>query len=137
MDEARAYPGAVEFILDRLRRGDKVSVVSHKTRHPFMGPKHDLHVAARGWIAHHLQPQLNAAGVAIGVHFELTKGEKLARIGQCNCYAFIDDLPEILLAPEFPAPTRALLFDPDGTHSATTLTRFDSWASLSEFFERS
>jgi hypothetical protein len=136
MDEATAYPGAIEFILAMLGRGYTVSIVSHKTRHPFMGPKHDLHVAARGWIAHHLQPQLDAAGVAIGVFFELTKGEKLARIGQCGCDSFIDDLPEILLAPEFPSATRALLFDPECMHVPATLTRFVSWVSLSEFFKR-
>lgn len=135
MDEATPYPGAIEFILDRLR-GHKVSIVSHKTRHPFIGPKYDLHEAARGWIAHHLQPRLDAVGVAISTHFELTKGEKLERIGKCGCDAFIDDLPEILLAPEFPAATQALLFDPDGMQTNVNLIRFESWADLSEFFER-
>ena len=136
MDEAVAYPGAIEFMLDMLARGHAVSIVSHKTRYPFMGPKHDLHEAARGWIAHHLQPRLDAAGVAIDVYFELTKGEKLVRIGRCGCATFIDDLPEILLAPEFPAATRGLLFDPDGMHeeAGATLPRFGSWAELSEHF---
>jgi len=41
---------------------------------------------------------------------------KLARIaGQC-CDMFIDDLPEVLASPRFPAATRGILFDPDGSY---------------------
>ena len=136
MNEAAAYPGAIDFITGMLGLGHTVNIISHKTRYPFLGPQYDLHSAARGWIAQNLNPSLDAAGFAIDVYFELTKSEKLSRIDRCGCEAFIDDLPEILLASEFPTAAQTLLFDPDGMHMAAPLTRFNSWTGLSEYFSQ-
>jgi hypothetical protein len=44
---------------------------------------------------------------------------------------FIDDLPEILLADEFPGRTARVLFDPDGTYPANDrLPAFASWGEI-------
>jgi hypothetical protein len=109
MDEVPAYPGALEFLKWARASGIEVCIISHKTRHPFIGPKHDLHAAAQRWIDKHLG--------AIQTFFELTKEQKLERIRACACEHYIDDLPEILLADAFPAGVQRVLFDPDGHHA--------------------
>ena len=116
MEDAEAFPGVIDFVRRATARGHSVAVISHKTRVPFMGPPHDLHAAARGWIESKLR---NGRGPLVPddlVFFEPTKAEKLARVAAAACDVFIDDLPEILLAPEFPAGVSRFLFDPDGEH---------------------
>jgi len=44
------------------------------------------------------------------VFFEPTREEKLARIAAQGCNVFIDDLPEVLLHPDFPAACERFLF---------------------------
>lgn len=120
MNEAVAYPGAIEFLRGAVRAGHTLGIVSHKTQHPFLGPKYDLHAAAREWVANYLN---DAEGRALippdQVYFELTKEDKLARVARLRCDVFLDDLPEILLAPGFPRSTRPLLFDPERNHIAS------------------
>ena len=132
MDEAEAYPGAIEFLRWATGRGIALSIISHKTRHPFIGPKHDLHAAARGWVARHLAGVIDPANV----FFELTKEEKLARIAACGCRYYVDDLPEILLAPGFPKDTGRILFDPESHHAESGLQRMTSWAQILEYLQR-
>jgi hypothetical protein len=133
MDEALAYPGAIEFLRWASAQGMELYVVSHKTRHPFIGPKHDLHEAARRWVARHLADSVHPKRV----FFELTKEQKLARIGSTGCQYYIDDLPEILLAPAFPAHARRILFDPDAHHAADPgMLRMRSWDEIQAFFTR-
>ncbi len=137
MDEALAFEGAISFIRCVAQAGHEVSIVSHKTRHPFIGPQYDLHAAARTWIERHLLWGGRALLPNDRVFFELTKADKLARISSCGCEAFIDDLPEILLAADFPAGTSKLLFDPDGHHEdlrLDSLLRFRSWRQIEEHF---
>jgi hypothetical protein len=136
MDEALAYDGVIEFIREARLVGHELFVVSHKTRHPFLGPQYDLHAEARSWIARHLSWQGQALLPVENVFFEVTKQEKIARIARCSCEAFIDDLPEILLAEDFPANTARLLFDPETHHgraaAAGGLRTFRNWQELNE-----
>ena len=133
MDEAQAYPGAIEFLRWASARGLELRIVSHKTRHPFIGPKHDLHDAARRWVERHLAGCVDPASV----FFELTQEEKIGRIGAIGCHYYIDDLPEILLAPAFPGEVRRILFDPDAHHAAEpSLVRMRSWSDILDFFRR-
>ena len=120
MDEAVAYPGAIEFMRGAVLAGHTLGIVSHKTKHPFLGPKYDLHAAAREWVENFLSDDVGKALIpSEQVYFEFTKEEKLARIARFRCDVFLDDLPEILLSPGFPVPTRPLLFDPERNHAAT------------------
>jgi len=134
MDEVCAYPGAIEFLRWAVKSGISVCIISHKTRHPFIGPRHDLHEAARRWVARYL----NHDGALVderNVFFELTKEEKLARIRACACEHYIDDLPEILLAEAFPAGVQRILFDPDGHHPKVDgMLRVGSWREIGEHF---
>lgn len=135
MDEAQAYPGAIEFLRWARAEGIELCIVSHKTRHPFIGPKHDLHQAARRWVERHLAGTPHPLVAPASVFFELTKEEKLARIAASGCQYYIDDLPEILLAPGFPAHVQRILFDPDAHHVAEPpLLGMPSWAEIRSFF---
>lgn len=137
MSEAEAYPGAIEFFEWASASGIAIFIVSHKTLHPFIGPKYDLHQAARNWIASHL---VGPSGVLLPpdrVFFELTKEAKLNRADELQCDWFIDDLPEILCAPKFPERASKILFDPESHHgSLTGVTRMADWSSIQRHFEQ-
>lgn len=133
MDEAQAFPGAIDFLRWAAQQGIELYIVSHKTRHPFIGPKHDLHRAARRWTERHLAGTIDPANV----FFELTREEKIGRIGATGCQYYIDDLPEILLAPAFPGEVHRLLFDPEAHHPAEpSLLPMRSWDDIRAFFKR-
>lgn len=110
---ASPYPGVLDFFRGCAAAGVPVCVVSHKTRHPFLGPRHDLHAAAYAWLERY--GFFDPAGIGLPadrVFFELTRTGKLARIGAAGCSVFIDDLPEFLAEPGFPADVERILFDP-------------------------
>ena len=136
MDLVSPYPGFAEFVAAAREAGHELFIVSHKTRHPILGPKHDMHAAARGFLTGR---RLMGAGPAeinpANVFFELTKDEKVARARKLACEVFIDDLPEILAMRGFPEGMRKVLFDPEGQFAGTAGegARFDrraSWASI-------
>jgi hypothetical protein len=138
MDQAQAYPGFVEFVRAAREQNVELVIVSHKTKHPFLGPQYDLHAAAGGWITAALRDQDGKAFFTDDrVFFELTKEAKIARIAANGCDYFIDDLPEILLMQGFPADTGRLLFDPEQCHGADGMTaRFGNWHEIRTFFEQ-
>jgi len=138
MAEAAPYPGAIEFFLACKRAGIRVSVISHKTRHPFIGEKHDLHAAALNWLELNGFFDLNKIGLSReDVVFELTKQGKLERIGQRGCEAFIDDLPEFLGEASFPQGADRWLFDPNNLYGEEArFKRALSWSHLTEILAR-
>ncbi len=105
--DATPFPGIAAAFAAFHARGWRVAIVSHKTRTPYAGPAYDLHQAARDWLA--AQPWIE---LVHEVFLEETKSAKLQRIASLGCDWFIDDLPELLTAPEFPAEVRRVLFDP-------------------------
>ena len=68
----------LEFIKFACDKGISMAIVSHKTKHPFIGPKYDLHEAARGWVANTLMDGVTSLIEPDHVFFELTKEEKKA-----------------------------------------------------------
>ena len=130
MELASPYPGFADFVSVARRAGHELFVVSHKTRHPIRGPKHDLHAAARGFLA--AQCLVGDAGPIHPdcVFFELTKEAKAARVAAIGCEAFIDDLPEIFALADFPKMTRPVLFDPTDQFRDMKLHRCTSWAEI-------
>jgi hypothetical protein len=116
MREAPPFAGVRGFFSRCKTRGIGVCIISHKTLHPFAGPRHDLHRAAYDWLEHHGFFRHEQTGLSPGqVFFELTKQGKFDRIVHQGCGFFIDDLPELLEDPGFPAGPRRVLFDPGGT----------------------
>ena len=119
MEEAQPFPGALEFL-----RSHPTCIISHKTRHPFLGPRYDLHEATRAW--------LQSRGLD-RAYLELTKEAKLQRIGEVGCTHFIDDLPEFLAEPAFPAGVERILFDPNNQHPGEPFRRASSWNQIGQF----
>lgn len=138
MMEAVAFPGVLNFLLQARGSGLVVSIVSHKTQHPFLGPRYDLHAAAREWIDSYL---VDTSGLLIPedlIHFELTKEDKLKRIGASDFVYFVDDLPEILSAPAFPLNTVPVLFDPAGSEALPPrAVRAADWSAVWSIVESS
>ena len=132
--EASSFPGAVSFLKECRQRKIPAHIVSHKTLYPFAGPKYDLHQAARGWLSDKGFFDQSGAGLSEqDVFFELTKAEKLRRIGALQCTHFIDDLPEFLKESEFPDGVMRILFDPNNNHSGNqAFCRARSWAEIVE-----
>ncbi|MBV9462454.1 MAG: hypothetical protein JO141_33755 [Bradyrhizobium sp.] len=141
MDLASPYPGFGEFVAIARKAGHDLFIVSHKTQHPILGPRHDLHAAAGNFLK-----ERGLAGSGHGqidpamVFFELTKEAKLGRIAALGCEAFIDDLPEIFASPDFPNTTRRILFDPANQFAELArqrnLDRHGSWAEITAEFCR-
>lgn len=128
MSLAKPYPGAKEFLARRKKDGSAVSIISHRTRTPYLGPKYDLFESARGWLEangfYDLLPKER-------MFFEETKQAKLERIGSERCTHFVDDLPEFLSEPAFPPAARRILFDPAGSHKARPqFERVGAWSDL-------
>jgi hypothetical protein len=117
MELAIPYAHAIESIAHLKQMGHEIYIVSHKTKHPFMGPAYDLHESARNWISRSLLHNRAPLIEEHSIFYELTKEEKIKRIGSLNCDAFIDDLPEILSLKGFPTHTTKILFDPERQHS--------------------
>ena len=134
MEHAEPFEGALETMLQMVADGHRLVIISHRSRHPYAGPPHDLHAAARTWVALRLQSlglfsstldNLNA------VNFLETREEKLAMIGKLACDVFVDDLPEVLNDEHFPSRTMPVLFDPTREHVAKANTHLlNDWHHL-------
>jgi hypothetical protein len=119
MDLVACYPGVRNFIFDAGAAGHTLYVVSHKTKHPILGPPHDMHSAARKFLV--AQDLIGSGGFdPDSVFFALTKEEKVAQVSRLDCHVFIDDLPDVLSMPGFPAALRAILFDPNDNYVGQT-----------------
>ncbi|OGS33451.1 MAG: hypothetical protein A3J82_04135, partial [Elusimicrobia bacterium RIFOXYA2_FULL_69_6] len=132
MQDAPPFPGALAFFRRCRELGVPIVVISHRSRHPFLGPPYDLHQAAREWLA--AQGFHDAGEIGLSeecVYFELTVQDKLARIRQTRCSHFIDDLAEFLCEPSFPEGVQKILFDPnDLGPECPGAWRADSWHTL-------
>jgi hypothetical protein len=133
MEEANSYPGLIEALSSLKLSGHELFIVSHKTQYPYVGESYDLHQAARAWISRHLQ-YLDAPLIEpSSVFFNKTKDEKIKKISHIKCDVFFDDLPEILLAKQFPVNVRKCLFDPCGLHidlNHNQIVRLESWKEI-------
>jgi hypothetical protein len=127
--DAAAFPGVMRFLSRCAEEGVGVVVVSHKTRHPYRGPRHDLHLAAHAFLETHGFYQTSDTGLSSErVFLEPSLAAKLDRIGSLGCAAFVDDLPELLAEEAFPANTRKVLFDPRGAcRDSDEYVRVNSW----------
>ncbi len=132
MREAAPYPGVLDFLAACRQNGTPVSVISHKTRHPFLGPQYDLHQSAQDWLEQQGFFKPDGLGVPRqNVFFELTKEAKLERIRAAGVSHFIDDLPEFLALPGFPEDVHRILFDPNDLYVAESkFSRVTSWSEI-------
>ena len=137
MQDVEPFVGAIDAIRTAKSKGYELFIVSHKTKYPFMGPKYDLHDAAREWISKFLIHEGVHLIDPINVNFRETKEEKVDRIAELSCDYFVDDLPEILLRDNFPPSTKRILFDPQNHHNSDNkLSKVSSWHQLNEMWNR-
>ena len=132
MDSCSPYPGVLDFFHFCNQTEIPLVIISHKTRHPFMGEKHDLHKAATSWLEAQGFHEPETGGIERNrVFFETTKEKKIERIRKSECTHFIDDLPEFLLHHNFPGNISRWLFDPANNHQEIRgLRRFKSWKDI-------
>ncbi len=137
ISEAEPFPGAIEFFELCKSVGIRIAVISHKTKPPYLGEKYDLHEAAHTFLTRHGFYRTSDTGLSpLSVWLELTKQSKLDRIGSLGCDVFVDDLPEFLGEPSFPAQTRKVLFDPaNACPDSGDYTRVRSWNELAIFVQ--
>jgi hypothetical protein len=136
MESAEAYPGVLDFFSWARSAGIPVSIISHKTKQPFLGPRYDLHESARTWIETFLRDEAGLLVELENVYFETTKESKWARIDSTGSTHFIDDLPEILFSEAFPVGVKRILFDPEQHHESfedTTMV-MQSWTDILHYF---
>jgi len=132
MIHAKPFFGVTEFFDGAVQRNWQLSIVSHRTRKPYLGPETDLHEAARNWLA--------TNGVTNGptgisesqLFFEETLEDKLDRIKRLKCRLFIDDLQEVLLHESFPGGVRRVCFDPQRRCTSHYLERVSDWSELAD-----
>lgn len=131
MADVAPFPGALETLSRARDAGHELYIVSHKTKQPFLGPQYDLHEAAQRWILEVLKDEHGPTVPPVNISFREKKSEKIARIADLEFDVFVDDLPEILTAPDFPESTRAILFDPGHHHRDFNAgDRIASWSEL-------
>src|SRR3989338_3052680 len=78
MSLAKPFPGVIDFFKMVRQRNIPIYIISHKTRHPYLGPQYDLHQAAQEWID---RMQLNQSDV----FFLESKKSKIEKIAECQC----------------------------------------------------
>ena len=72
-------------------------IISHKTLHPYSGPKYDLHKAAMSWLEKNEFFDQNGLNFRKeNVFFEITIENKIKRIDDSGLTYYIDDLTKIL-----------------------------------------
>ena len=128
LERACLYPGVMEF-LDYCRgRGISCSIISHKTRYPYVGEPYDLRAAARNW--------LENRAIDLPLFFEDSQDEKQIRIRSLGCTHFIDDLPEFLALGGFSRTVNTILFDPRDALGSVSghWQRLCSWGDILEYF---
>ena len=129
MDLAKVYPGFREFVaIARASRHD-VFIVSHKTRFPLLGPKYDMHEAARMFLAGHMISADNAVPRQ-NIFFEETKEQKISRAAALHLDVFVDDLPEILMMPGLPDRCRRILFAPQSSDARGNFEQCRHWDDI-------
>lgn len=114
MQHAQPFEGAIATMQQLVSAGNELTIISHRSLRPYAGEPHDLHQAARNWVADHLKSVGLFGGKSnhSDVHFLETLDQKVTMIGELSCKVFIDDLPEVLSAPGFPLDTYPILFYP-------------------------
>ena len=111
MEEALPFPGLLDFLQTVKQLGFKITIISHKTKTPYLGPAYDLHQAAQDWMTRQRFFDSSSADIKLeDVSFEVSKEKKLQRIAATGCHLFIDDLPELLADSDFPNQVQRVLF---------------------------
>ncbi len=130
MDYAEPFPGAVEAIAALQAAGHKTFIISHRSMHPYAGPKHDLHAWAKGWMTGHLRNGGHSLFSETNIYLNEHLADKIAMIGKLKCGLFLDDLPEVLGHADFPAGTKKLLFSSKAPPAGSDMVQIKDWNEI-------
>ena len=133
MRHAEPFDDAITTMKLLVAAGHELIIVSHRSLQPYAGEPYDLHSSAQRWVAKHLQSIGLFVGRNESISFLETRGEKIDKIAELRCDAFLDDLPEVLEDARFPPFTKGILFDPSGNRTETKdYERIMNWGELLE-----
>lgn len=124
LEDAQIADGLAECVAWARAAGFGLRVISHKTVHPALGPAYALRTVARQWLA---RLGLFADDEIV---FTDTLEEKLAHIARTRCDFFIDDLPEVLTHPMFPAGTVPMWYTAHAPADSSSLCRCAHWRDI-------
>jgi hypothetical protein len=126
---AAPYKGAIEAMHTLTAAGHNLVIISHRTRIPYAGHPYDLHASANHWIRKNLA---SVSSFSNGTNYFLeTQIQKINKIRELGCAAFVDDLPELFDSESFPQNTTKILFTSE-TPSVNTrhMITISTWQSL-------
>lgn len=131
---AKPFEMAIKFFIQCKKIGHKAYIISHKTLHPYLGSRYDLHMYAHKWLQQNGFYETKKTGLTRkDVFFELTKEEKIRRIASQKCTHYVDDLPEFLSEKSFPSNVKRVLFDPNRKcHGKADFECVASWQEMIE-----
>lgn len=137
MISAKPFAGFIDFLKIAKAYDITVYIISHKTKHPYAGKPYDLHAAAYNWIENNGILSNPLFSISIDKIFFLeSKQEKILKINDNGCTHFIDDLPEILLHPNFPTETMKILFSNQSLSNDKYINKdiiqFSSWYDIKQ-----
>jgi hypothetical protein len=137
MRYAKPYEGSIRAMKELVDSGYELAIVSHRSKRPYVGKPHDLHAAAKSWIHKELGGHGLFTDEDSSASFLVTQEEKIAHIAKLECDFFLDDLPEVLFAQDFPGTTVGINFDPWGAEvGRRELLRISHWNELVEIIRR-
>ena len=110
-------------------KGYRFKIISHKTKYPYKGPKYDLRSAAMEWLNANNFFASDFIGIDRNdVFFADTKEQKAQLIVSQNCFAYIDDLPEILNM--LPDGMQKILYNPQNNILPGQYMRLLDWSQI-------
>jgi hypothetical protein len=128
-------PGLRAFLRACQEHDCDLVIVSHKTTYAAAAPNGtNLRQAAQDWLqAQGLMADAGGAFDESRIFFADDRGEKIARIAQLDCHAFVDDLEEIFLEPAFPTSVQRHLMKIGARDLPTG--PFTAWRNFSDLRE--
>ncbi len=111
MQHALPYEYFVETAQYLKLQEHELFIISHRSKYPYAGEKHDLHHFAKNWIS----AQINSNRLIDdkNIYFLETLNNKISKIEELKIDLFIDDLTDVINHELFPLKTKSILFDPD------------------------
>ena len=123
--------GIVKFLLNiKKQSSNKLIIISHKTKYPYIGKKINLRDSARNWIKNKLKSNNEDLFDQENIYFESSIEEKINRIKKLNCQYFFDDLPTII--NKLPSDIKSVLYDPNNSFEGCCEKRITNWNEFNE-----
>lgn len=106
----------------------KIVIVSHKTKHPIVGKKYNLHKSAINFLNKKIK--FFKFKINKNIFFEKTLDKKLNRIRILDCDLFIDDLGKVLNHKNFPEFTEKVYFGENNQNQKK------NWTDIIKFIKK-